>query len=40
MPQAATDLRSSIAHGIIPENELPEGIGAFIRKHRLYGYHD
>lgn len=40
MPQAATDLRSSIAHGIIPENELPEGIGAFIREHHLYGYHD
>lgn len=40
MPQAATDLRASIAHGIIPENELPEGIGTFIREHHLYGYHE
>lgn len=40
MPQAATDLRSSIAHGVIPENELPEGIGEFIREHHLYGYHE
>ena len=40
MPQAATNLRASIAHGIIPENELPEGIGTFIREHHLYGYHE
>ena len=40
MPQAATDFRASIAHGIIPENELPEGIGTFIREHHLYGYHE